>query len=59
MDKIELNQLATDHWIYTKNIIVKASHRTWGESDLELMGYLYTQAFKHGHKHALEEDNQE
>ncbi len=38
MDKTELNKLATDHWIYTKNIIVKASHRNWTESDLELIG---------------------
>jgi len=51
-DKIEINKLATDHWIYSKNIIVKASHRNWNESDLELMAYLYVEAFKHGYKHA-------
>ncbi len=55
MNKTELNELATGHWIYTKNIIVKSSHRNWNESDLDLMGYLYTEAFKHGYKHSVDE----
>lgn len=53
---MDVKESANAHWIYTKNIIVKASHRNWTESDLELMAYLYTEAFKHGHKHGRDDD---
>ena len=56
MTNKELNDLATAHWIYTKNIIVKASHYQWTDKELDLMGYLYTEAFKHGWKHKEEDD---
>ena len=55
MNNKELEESASNHWIYTKNIIVKSSFYSWMDKHLELMGYLYIEAFKHGYKHGKQE----
>ena len=53
-EKENIDQMAQGHWIYTKNVIVKSSFYSWNDKHLDLMGYLYIEAFKHGYKHAYD-----
>jgi hypothetical protein len=55
-DNIDLKEIAEQHWTYTLGIIERVMAAIgedirYSEGSIELMHYLYTQAFAHGWKH--------
>ena len=44
-------KLVDDHWTYVKGILNASGHEDY---EINLVGYHYITAFKHGIKHALE-----
>jgi len=62
----EVTKLAEEHWKYTGTVIEKAlkviipndnSYNLVLEVVLDLMKFLYIEAFRHGDKHAREDRN--
>jgi len=52
VDEEYIEHLAEAHWKYTKDVIAKSKMIPEEDvTDLDLMHYLYVEAFKHGYKH--------
>jgi len=56
---LDIRLVAEKHWLYTEGLIktsLEAVGDQFTKGSLEMMHYLYVEAFIHGYKHRLEED---
>ena len=51
MNDKEINEMAEEHWEYTKGILDIIANGNTENIAFELTRYLYIEAFKHGYKH--------
>jgi len=54
----EIHELAIEHWNYVKNVLINAESNI-NHKILDIIGFHYITALKHGYKHGVDEKDSE
>ena len=54
--KIDIEELAANHWAYVAGVL--ANHTSLTADEIDMYGYHYQTAFVHGYKHAIQDVSQ-